>query len=135
MSSPILPVPGLSSPTSPTGLSSPSSPTGLSSPSSPTAPATTAIGDVSAFIAQLAAGVGALSVRDARCGPPPELREQIDAARRIGEQLRERGFELRFFTAAERGSTTIEIHDRAGNAVGELSAAEALQLASDGPTD
>lgn len=133
MSSPILPVHGLSSPTSPTGLS-PASPTGLSSPTGSNPSATTAIGDVSAFIAQLAAGVSALNVRDARSGPPPELREQIDAARRIGEQLREGGFELRFFTAAERGSTTIEIHDRHGNAVGSLSAAEALELATDGPT-
>jgi hypothetical protein len=66
-------------------------------------------------------------------GPPPEVLDQIAAAGKIGEQLREAGHELRFFTPAEGGRVRIEIHDRDGNPVGTLSPTAALELAAGSP--
>jgi hypothetical protein len=116
MSSPILPAQGP-----------------LGSTDSTTTPATTTeIGDVGAFIDQLAGGVGALSIDAARGGPPPEVLEQIATTAQIAERMREQGFEVRFFTAAERGRTCIELHDADGAVVGNLSTVDALELAAGG---
>lgn len=125
MSSPILPVHGPSGP----------NPASSNAPSSARAdgPADTGIGDVGAFIDQLAAGVSALSVHDGRGGPPAEVHDQILAAGRIGEQLREAGHELRFFPAAGGGRVRIEVHDRDGNKLATLSPAAALELAAGSP--
>jgi hypothetical protein len=150
MSSPILPVQGPSSPViaSPTEAD-PGTPAsdgvagGASTAAGPHA--STGIGDVGAFIAQLAAGVSALSIEagrnpgradrvvDAVGGPPPEVLDQIAVAGRIGEQLREAGHELRFFAPSAGGRVRIEIHDRDGNALGTLSPAAALALAAGSP--
>ncbi|MGO9762988.1 MAG: hypothetical protein ACLP1Q_17185 [Solirubrobacteraceae bacterium] len=80
----------------------------------------------------MAAGETKLALVASRGGPPPELLDQIAAAGRIEEQLRESGHQLRF-TAADGGRTTIELHDRDGNDVRILSTAEALELAAGKP--
>lgn len=126
MSSPILPAQGLSGPSV---QNTPAS----KQPTPGARDADTAIGDVGAFIDQLAAGVSALSVQDERDGPPPEVLDQIIAAGRIGEQLREAGQELRFFPAVDGGRVHIEVHDRDGNKLGTLSPAAALELAAGSP--
>jgi hypothetical protein len=95
--------------------------------------ASTAIGDVGAFIDQLAAGVSALTIEAGPSGPPPEVLDQIAAAGKIGEQLREVGHELRFFTPTDGGRVRIEIHDRDGNVLGTVSPAAALELAAGSP--
>jgi hypothetical protein len=134
MSSPILPAQG---PTGPPIENRPANEVTASSPAD--AAASTAIGDVGAFIDQLAAGVSALNIaaspsREAdRIGPPSQVLDQIAVAGRIGEQLREAGQELRFFPAADGGRVRIEVHDRDGNAIGNLSPAAALELAAGSP--
>jgi hypothetical protein len=101
--------------------------------------ASTAIGDVGAFIDQLAAGVSALTIASSPegeaspSGPPPEVLDQIAAAGKIGEQLREVGHELRFFAPTDGGRVRIEIHDRDGNVLGTVSPAAALELAAGSP--
>jgi hypothetical protein len=138
MSSPILPVQGPSSPViANPAEADPGTPAsdgvagGASTAAGPHA--STGIGDVGAFIAQLAAGVSALSIEAGRGGPPPEVLDQIAVAGRIGEQLREAGHELRFFAPSAGGRVRIEIHDRDGNALGTLSPAAALALAAGSP--
>ena len=131
MSSPILPAQGPSGPP-------------IEKPATPSDPqgqrveaaADTGIGDVGTFIAQLAAGVSALSIEAGRGGGgrvPNEVLDQIAAAARIGEQLREAGHELRFFPACDGGRVQIEVHDRDGNKLGTLSPAAALELAAGSP--
>jgi len=66
-------------------------------------------------------------------GPPPEVLDQIAAAARIGEQLRQAGHEVRFFSPADGGRVSIEVHDGDGNAIGTLSPAAALELAAGSP--
>jgi len=131
MSSPILPAQG---PTGPT----------IEKPAASLAPtgqrveagADSGIGDVGTFIAQLAAGVSALSIEAGRGEGgrvPDHVLDQITAAARIGAQLREAGHELRFFPAADGGRVQIEVHDRDGNKLGMLSPAAALELAAGSP--
>jgi hypothetical protein len=114
MSSPILPVDGPSGPTSPTN------------------PTSAVSGDFG-FMVELTLGKSASGIHLARGGPPPEVLEQIDAARRIEEQLRESGQHLRFSPAPSGGRTTIAIHDRDGNATRTLSIPEAFALAAGNP--
>jgi hypothetical protein len=119
MSSPILPIQG------PTGPS-------IDNPQAAAAgsEASTGIGDVGAFIDELAAGVSALNMQDARNRPPREVLDQIAVAARVGAQLRDAGHELRFFPSATGGRVRIEVHDRDGNTLGTLSPAAALELAA-----
>jgi hypothetical protein len=134
MSSPILPAQG---PSGPPIENRPASE--LTASAQPDACASTAIGDVGTFIDQLAAGVNALTITSApqgevdRIGPPPHVLDQIAAAGRIAAQLRDAGQELRFFPAADGGRVRIEVHDRDGNAIGNLSPAAALELAAGSP--
>jgi hypothetical protein len=115
MSSPIMPAQGLSGPP-------------IEDPRT-----RTDIGDVGAFMSELASGVSALSVDAGRGGPPPEVLDQILAAGRIGEQLRDGGHEVRFFAPADGGHVRIEVHDRDGNTLAALSAAAAMELATGSP--
>jgi hypothetical protein len=115
MSSPILPING------PSGLSrvTPSADAGAE--------------EIGVFVSELAAGETALALAASRGGPPAEVLDQIAAAGRIEEQLREGGHQLRFSAAAQGERTRIEIHDRDGNPVRTLSTAEALELAAGKP--
>ncbi|MCW3019708.1 MAG: hypothetical protein JWN10_2016 [Solirubrobacterales bacterium] len=76
----------------------------------------------------------ALDVVASRGGPPPYVLEQIAAAGRIDEELRDGGRQLRFLTA-EDGRTRIELQDRDGNPHRTLSVAEALELAAGRPLE
>jgi hypothetical protein len=76
----------------------------------------------------------ALDVVASRGGPPPYVLEQIAAAGRIDEELRDGGHQLRFLTA-EDGRTRIELQDRDGNPHRTLSVAEALELAAGRPLE
>jgi len=117
MSSPILPIKGPSGPSSATPSAGP------------------AAAEVGAFASELAASESTFALAVSRGGPPPEVLEQIAAAGTIDEQLRASGHQLRFTSAEPGGRTRIEIHDRAGNAVRTLSAAEAVELAAGKPLD
>jgi hypothetical protein len=88
--------------------------------------------DIGALVAALSAGEPSPRLVASRGGPPPELLEQIAAAGRIEEQLRENGHQLRFSVAAGQ-RMKIELVDCDGNAMRSLSAAEALELAAGEP--
>jgi len=88
--------------------------------------------DINAFVSELAASEAMLAPVASRGAPPPEVFDQIAAAGRIHERLRESGHQLRFFADAAGERPRIEIHDGEGNAVRTLSATEAFELASDG---
>ncbi len=86
--------------------------------------------DISAFVSELVATEATLTATASRGAPPPEVFDQIAAAARFHEQLREDGHQLRFFGGAPGEQTRIEVHDCDGNAVRTLSTAEALELAA-----
>lgn len=113
MSSPILPIEG------PFGPSS-------------TMPSEDADGERGALVSELEAGETTPELVASRGAPPPELLDQIAAAVSIYEQLRDRGYQLRFTTVPD-GSTKIEVHDREGSAVKTLSAIEACEVAAGTP--
>ena len=94
--------------------------------------ATSSAEDIGALVSALSAGEPSPRLVVSRGGPPPELLEQIAAAGRIEEQLREDGHQLRFSTAVGQ-RIKIELIDRDGNAMRSLSAAEALELAAGKP--
>lgn len=65
--------------------------------------------------------------------PPPEvLREMADAGA-IYDGLSAQGRELRFARNTASGRTEVEVRDRAGNLLGRLSPAQALDLAAGAP--
>jgi len=106
MSSPILPAEGLP------GL--PSTPTSST-------PADDEVGVIAA--------TGTPCVQAARGGPPPDLLEEMLAVDHLAQQLRERGYQVRFFPAV-RGATRIELHDAEESVVSLLTVAQAMGLAS-----
>lgn len=112
MSSPILPIQG--------------------APDLPTATASAAgdAADISAFVSELAASEAMLAPVVSRGAPPPQVFDQIAAADRIHEWLRENGHQLRFSAAAPGERTRVELCDGEGNAVKTLSVIEAFELAS-----
>jgi hypothetical protein len=112
MSSPILPIQG--------------------APDLPTATASAAgdAADISAFVSELAASEAMLAPVVSRGAPPPRVFDQIAAADRIHEWLRENGHQLRFSAAAPGERTRVELCDGEGNAVKTLSVIEAFELAS-----
>jgi hypothetical protein len=117
-------------------MSSPSLP--IKSPSGPstvTPSPSSGADDVGAFLFELAASADSLAVDATRGGPPPEVLDQIAAAGAIVERLRASGHRLRFTAESPDGRTTIEIHDREGNAVRTLSTAEALEMAAGNPLE
>jgi hypothetical protein len=105
-------------------------PTGLSRV---TPPAGSDAGDIRAFVSELAASEGMLTLAASRSAPPPEVLDQIAAAARIDEQLRESGQQLHFSPAEPGERPGIEIHDRQGNAVRTLTVAEAVEIAAGRP--
>jgi hypothetical protein len=115
MSSPILPAEGLP------GLPS-------------TTPATNIpVGPAGAFIAELDAGADSPSVAAARGCPPPEVLDEILVADELAQQLRESGYQLRFFPSSDGQRTRIELHDADGSVVSVLTAAQAIAIAE--PTE
>ena len=111
MSSPILPAEGLP------GLPS-------------TTPATNiSVAAGAAFIAELDAGADTPSVEAARGGPPPEVLDQILAADELAQQLRESGYQLRFFPSSDGRRTRIELQDTGGSLVSVLTPAQAVAIA------
>ncbi len=115
MSSPILPING------PSDLVN----------AAPSADAGTA--RISAVVSELAARESAFSPIASPGGPPPELLEQIAAAGRIEERLRDAGQRLRFTRATPGERTRIELHD--GDAVRALSIGEAVEIAAGRPLE
>ena len=96
-------------------------------PSKPMSAAPTDAPDMAAFVAELAASERSLRIEATRSGPPPEVLEQMAAAGRIGEQMRERGQDVRF-SFSETGRVKVELDD--GNALRTLSTAEVFDLAA-----
>jgi hypothetical protein len=88
--------------------------------------------DISTFVSELASSEAMLAPAASRGAPPPEVFDQIAAAGRIHERLRESGQQLRFIAAAPGEPTQIEIHDGEGNVVRTLSTVEAFELAAGG---
>ncbi|HTC72606.1 MAG TPA: hypothetical protein VK655_06930 [Solirubrobacteraceae bacterium] len=102
--------------------------------SSTDAQAVTSTEDTGSFAAGVTPLDTALDVVASRGGPPPYVLEQIAAAGRIDEALRDAGEHVRFLTADD-GRTSIELQDRDGNAHRTLSVAEALELAAGRPLE
>jgi hypothetical protein len=115
MSSPILPPQG---PTSSRPPLAPSSSRHLTSVS-PSAPA--------------AGSEPTVSVDTFPSSPPPEVLDQMAAAAATYESLRAQGHELHFGHDPQSGRLAIELHDRDGNAVRDVSPSEALELAGGKP--
>jgi hypothetical protein len=80
------------------------------------------------FLSELSASDCALTIAADRGGPPAEVLDQISAAGRIGEQLRENGTHVRFSTGRDQ-RVAIELVDTKSNTVSKLSIAETLEIA------
>lgn len=117
MSSPILPIKGLSGP----------------STDMPSAAASAE--EIGALVSEITASERPRAFVASRGGPPLELLDEVAAAGHIEEQLRERGYRLRFFTQPRGQRTRIELCDRHGNTVRTLSTAEALEIAAGKPLE
>jgi len=86
--------------------------------------------------AQAAAGASRSIALDALpSSPPREVLDQMAGAARIYEDLSAQGRELRFARDAASGRTQIEVRDRAGNLLRQLSPAQALELAAGAPLE
>jgi hypothetical protein len=96
-------------------------------PAEPTSSAANDASSLTAFVAELVASERTLTIEAARSGPPPEVLEQMAAAGRIGEQMRERGAEVRF-SFSEAGRVKVELDD--GGAIRTLSTAEVFDIAA-----
>jgi hypothetical protein len=83
-----------------------------------------------ADVSELAASEATLAPVARRGAPPQQVLDQIAAAGRIHERLRDSGQHLRFFAAAAGERARIELHDAHGGLVRILSAAEAIELAA-----
>jgi hypothetical protein len=92
--------------------------------------AATDAADVSELASELAASEATLAPVARRGAPPQQVLDQIAAAGRIHERLRDSGQHLRFFAAAAGERARIELHDVHGGLVRILSAAEAIELAA-----
>jgi hypothetical protein len=89
--------------------------------------------DISALVSELTATEATLVPVASRGAPPMEVLDQIAAARRIYDRLRERGHQLSFLVGASGEPTSIELRDREGNLVKRLSTVEAFELAAGRP--
>ncbi|HUN77613.1 MAG TPA: hypothetical protein VMU32_01700 [Solirubrobacteraceae bacterium] len=65
--------------------------------------------------------------------PPPEVLDEMAKAAAVYDELSTQGRELRFARDAASGRTQIEVRDRSGNLLGQLSPAQALDLAAGAP--
>lgn len=90
--------------------------------------------DIRAFVSELTAGEGSFALDVSRGGPPPAVLDQIAAAGKIEERLREDGRQLRFSTGQD-GHTIIEVRDNTGETIERLSVAEALEVAAGKPLE
>jgi hypothetical protein len=86
--------------------------------------------DTSAFVSELRVTETTLTPVASRGAPPMDVLDQIAAARRIHDRLRERGHQLCFRTDAPGEPTSIELLDCDGNLVKRLSIVEAFALAA-----
>jgi hypothetical protein len=86
--------------------------------------------DINAFVSELTATEATLVPVASRGAPPMDVLDQMAAARRIYDRLRERGHQLSFLIGASGEPTSIELHDRDGNLVKRLSTLEAFELAA-----
>jgi len=112
-------------------MNSPSLP--LPGPYDPSTPAGSAVEvDVndSAFVLEREA-LPTPRIEASRGGPPVELMQEVAAAGAIAEQLAASGYEMRFFLGEAGARVSIEIHDRDGNSLCTLAAAEAVQMAAE----
>jgi hypothetical protein len=88
--------------------------------------------NVEAFASELSASGRVLAIEAGRSGPPAEVLDQIAAAGRISEQLRENGTHLRFSTGRDQ-RVAIELLDTRNNTVSKVSIAETLEIAAGRP--
>jgi hypothetical protein len=102
---------------------------GLSDPSTAGSFAGGAAG-VDDLLAELNAGEGALSLAVARIGPPLEVLEQIAAAGEAEQRLRAEGQQVRFVAPAPGERAHVEIQDADGAVMQTLSLTEAMALAA-----
>jgi hypothetical protein len=104
------------------------------SPSTTDAQAVTSTEDTGSFPAGMTQVDAPVDVVASRGGPPPYVLEQIAAAGRIDEALRDGGHHVRFLSTDD-GRTSVELQDRDGNLQRTLSVAETLELAAGRPLE
>jgi hypothetical protein len=110
-------------------MNSPLLPTsGLSSPTRRTPSGTDPADELTTFVAELGASGRPMRIGARTAGPPPELLEQMAAAGRLQQQLRERGEEIRFAAREPGRQTAITLHDATGESARSVSIAEAFSL-------
>jgi hypothetical protein len=67
--------------------------------------------------------------------PPREVLDQVAQADQRYESLRAQGRELRFSRDAPNGRTTIEVRDRNGKVLKQISPSQALEIAAGAPLE
>ncbi|HTC60647.1 MAG TPA: hypothetical protein VK691_11085 [Solirubrobacteraceae bacterium] len=89
-------------------------------------------GDPASFQSDLSAADRLLASQHGSGTPPPEVLDQVAAAGRISREMRESGHELRF-SEGQGGRVTVELSDRKGKTVKNMSISEALEIAAGKP--
>jgi hypothetical protein len=87
---------------------------------------------VSSFAAALDSSVALDTIPSS---PPPEVLDQMASAAQTYERLSSQGRELRFAREQDSGRMTIEVRDRRGNVLGQLTPSQALEVAAGAPLD
>lgn len=127
MSSPIAPTPIPAGPEAARGTEAIRSTEALRGPDAPARTAAT-------HGAQPGSPIAETIALDALPGSPPaEVLQEMVNAGAVYDRLSAQGRELRFARDAASGRTQIEVRDRAGNLLGQLSPAQALDLAAGAP--
>lgn len=91
--------------------------------------------EIGALVSEIKASERPRAFVASRGGPPAELLDEVAAAGHIEQQLRERGYRLRFLAQPHGQRTRIELCDADGNIVKSISTAEAFELAAGKPLE
>jgi hypothetical protein len=78
--------------------------------------------------------VAAVTVDTLPASPPPQVLEEMAAAARVADTLREQARELHFETNGD-GRVIVQVRDLDGNVIRTIPPAKALEVAAGGPLD
>ncbi len=119
-------------------MSSPIAPTSIvptSNPSTTVAAGAAGAAPTANAAWRTGAAESAVAVDAFPSSPPQEVLDQMASAAAVYDRFASQGRELRFARDQESGRMAVEVRDRAGNVLKQLSAAQALEVAAGAPLE
>ena len=95
--------------------------------------APTPAADFSAHLARASAPAGDVAVISLPPSPPPEVLDEVAAARDRAAELAANNRELHFHTDQETGRVIVQVRDLQGNVIRTIPASEAIAVMSGAP--